>query len=159
MVNKLADCLHGRITTPAQVADESTTQRQSRQQEERELKRLQEMVWVELVQCLDKQSINFVRPQKPNGQAAWQALVQRHKSSQGPRAQAMLDKLTSHAMGSSGESIIEYLTTMEVLRMELGDAGETMTDSMFKLMVFRGLSKEFDGVKAVLRFGQEKTYE
>ena len=53
IVNKLADCLHGRITTPEQLEEESTTQQNARQREERELQRLQQMVWVELVQCLD----------------------------------------------------------------------------------------------------------
>ena len=69
----LSDCLLGRIKTTPQKDVETNDERVKREGEEADRAKLQYMVWCELVQCLDKESINFIRRHKPNGTAAWTA--------------------------------------------------------------------------------------
>ena len=53
-------------------------------------------IWCELVQCLDKKSLLFVRSYKGDGPAAWKALCDRFKSFERPRLQQLIEKLTPH---------------------------------------------------------------
>ena len=54
---------------------ETNDERVKREGEEADRAKLQYMVWCELVQYLDKASINFIRGHKPNGTAAWTVLA------------------------------------------------------------------------------------
>ena len=86
----LSDCLLDRIKTTPQKDVETNDERVKREGEEADRAKLQYMVWCELVQCLDKASINFIRGHKPNGTAAWTALTKLHKSTERPRVQSLM---------------------------------------------------------------------
>ena len=51
-------------------------------------------IWCELVQCLVKKSLLFVRSHKGDGPAAWKALCDRFNSFERPRLQQLTAKLT-----------------------------------------------------------------
>ena len=78
-------------------------------------------VWCELIQCLDKKSVMFIRCQKPNG--AWKALNEKFKSTERPRIHAQMAKLTAIHM-ENGEKVAEYLSRAEALQMDLNGVGE-----------------------------------
>ena len=44
-------------------------------------------IWYELVQCLDKKSVLFLRPYRGKGSEAWSVLCKRFKSFERPRLQ------------------------------------------------------------------------
>ena len=90
-----------RIKTTPQKDVETNDKRVKRKGEANRAK-LQYMVWCELVQCLDKGSINFIRGHKPNGTAAWTALTKLHKSTERPRVQSLMTQLNGLKM-TSGE--------------------------------------------------------
>ena len=79
----LSDCLRDRIKTTPQKDAETNDERVKREGEEADRAKLHYMVSCELVQCLDKASIDFIRGQKPNGTAAWIALTSAVRKSQG----------------------------------------------------------------------------
>ena len=70
------------------------------------------------MQCLDKGSINFIRSNKPDEVAAWKALWGKHRSTDKPRVQTLLTKLTTLKM-KSREPITNYLTRAEMLKLDL----------------------------------------
>ena len=153
----LSDCLLDRVKTTPQKDVETNAERDKREKEEADLAKLQYMVWCELVQCLDKGSINFIRGHKPNGTAAWAALTKLHKSTERPRVQSLMSQLTGLKM-TTGEKVTEYLTKAEGLKLDLEEAGEAVSDALFTAMVLKGLPNDFDSVVAVLNFGSAKTY-
>ena len=69
----LLEVLLDKIKTPVKTEPEETGATVHREQEEAKLATVQYQVWCELIQCLDKKSILFVRACKPNGTAAWHA--------------------------------------------------------------------------------------
>ena len=69
---------------------ETNDERVKREEEEADRAKLQYMVWCELVQCLDKASINLIKGRKPNGTAAWTALTKLHDSTERPRVQSLM---------------------------------------------------------------------
>jgi transposase InsO family protein len=115
-------------------------------------------VWCELIQCLDRKCVMFIRSYKPNGTAAWKALVQHFKSSERPRIHATMTKLTSIRM-AQGETITDYLTRAEDLQMDLKEVGEEVSDSMFVAMVLKGLPHEYDAIITLLNYGEKKTFD
>ena len=82
---------------------ETNDERVKLEEEEADLAKLQYMVWWELVQCLDKAIINFIRGHKPNGIAAWTVLTKLHKSTERPRVQSLMTAHWSQD-DNSGES-------------------------------------------------------
>ena len=154
----LSDTLLDKVkTTPAKDV-ETQQETDDRVKEETDLQKWRYMVWCELVQCLDKASINFIRGHKPNGTAAWAALTKLHKSSERPRVQSLMSQLTGLKM-TSGEKVTDYLTKAEGLKLDLAEAGETISNTLFSAMVLKGLPSDFDSVVAVLNFGAQKSYE
>ena len=55
-------------------------------------------VWYELVQCLDKKSVLFLKPYKSKGSKAWEILCKRFKSAERPRLQQLISEITSMRM-------------------------------------------------------------
>ena len=153
----LSDCLLDRIKTTPQKDVETNDECVKREGEEADRAKLQYMVWCELVQCLDKASINFIRGHKPNGTAAWTALTKLHKSTERPRVQSLMTQLTGLKM-TSGEKVTDYLTKAEGLKLDLAEAGEVVSDALFTAMILKGLPSDFDSVVAVLNFGTAKGY-
>ena len=153
----LSDCLLDRIKTTPQKDVETNDERVKREGEEADRAKLQYMVWCELVQCLDKASINFIRGHKPNGTAAWTALTKLHKSTERPRVQSLMTQLTGLKM-TSGEKVTDYLIKAEGLKLDLAEAGEAVSDAPFTAMILKGLPSDFDSVVAVLNFGTAKGY-
>ena len=115
------------------------------------------MVWCELVQCLDKASINFIRGHKPNGTAAWTALTKLHKSTERPRVQSLMTQLTGLKM-TSGKKVTDYLTKADGLKLDLAEAGEVVSDALFSAMILKCLPSDFGSVVAVLNLGTAKGY-
>ena len=146
----LPDCLLDRIKTTPQKDVETNDERVKREGEEEDRAKLQYMVWCELVQCLDKASINFIRGHKPNGTAAWTALTKLHKSTERPRVQSLMTQLTGLKM-TSGEKVTDYLTKVEGLKLDLAEAGEVVSDALFTAMILKGLPSDFDSGSPQLR--------
>ena len=156
-IQGLSKCLENKLVVPAEVNGESEEATAARVLAETERERQQYMVWCDLVQCLDKSSINFIRPFKPNGCGAWAALVKRFVSSERPRVQTMLTQLTSLKMGN--ESMAAYITRAEGLKLDVTEAGEAVSDIMFQSMVLKGLPKQFKTVQTVLLLADGKSWD
>ena len=115
----------------------------------------QREMWCELVQCLDKKSVAFIRPHKPNGAPAWEALIKQFKSSERPRVQNLMMKLTSLKMDSS-EQVVDYIPMAEDLKLDLVEAGQEIADALFRSLVLKGLTSHFDSLVAVISYETEK---
>ena len=98
----LHKCMNDEITTPAATPDEEQADAETRIAAEAARDVLRMKLWCELIQCLDRKSTSFLRPHKGNGTAAWKALKQHYKSSERPRIQQTLDKLTNLKMNHGG---------------------------------------------------------
>lgn len=157
-VLNLGDCLEDKLDVPEEKEGESAEETDARTKAEVERKRQRFMIWNELVQCLDKVSINFIRLKKPDGVEAWRALTGKHKSTDRPRIQTLLAQLTGLKMGQH-EQVVQYLTRAEIIRLDLEEAGEKTTEQMFIAMVLKGLPASFESVSTVLNFGPKKGYE
>ncbi len=72
---KLGDCQEDKTKVPTVKTQETAAETTARDKAEEEKKRHGFRVWCELVQCLDKGSINFIRLSEPDGVAAWKTLV------------------------------------------------------------------------------------
>ena len=153
----LSDCLLDRIKTTTQEDVETNDERVKLEGEEADLAKLQFMVWCELVQCLDKASINFIRGHKPKGVTAWTALTKLHKSTERPRVQTLIIQLTGLKM-TSGEKVTDYLTKAEGRKLDPAEAGEVVSDALFTVMILKGLPSDFGSVVAVLNFATAKGY-
>ena len=149
-------CLSNEIETPAFEENETVANKSKREKEEAALARQKYMVWCELIQCLDKASINFIRGQKPDGPAAWRALVNKFKSTERPRIHSLLAKMTSLSMGSE-ENVSEYLTRAELLKLDLEESGEKISNTLYMSMILKGLPGSFEHIATVLTFGTPKT--
>ena len=75
--------LGDKLKVPAVKRQETAAEKTAQDQAEEE-KRQKLMFWYELVQCLDKGSINFIRLSKPGGVTAWRALVGKNRSTDKP---------------------------------------------------------------------------
>lgn len=151
----LKDALLDNITAPLANNDETVDALATRTATEADGKRYR--VWCELTQCLDRKSLMLVRRHKPNGAAAWKALMGHYKSSERPRIHKTLSQLTSMKM-TGCEQVADYLSRAEELQMDLAEAGEPVTDSMFIAMLLKGLSTEYDNIVTLLNYGATKDY-
>lgn len=154
---KLDKAVHDKIKTPKYEDTEEAQATTDRVAAEEVRDDLRYQVWCELVQCLDRKSIMFIRAHKPNGTAAWKALVQQFKSSERPRIQKTMTKLTGLKM-EQGETISDYLIRGEELQMDLQEVGESVSDAMFKAIVLKGLSRDYDNIVTLMNHGEEKGY-
>ena len=59
---------------------------------------------------------------------------------------------------TSGEKVTDYLTKAEGLKLDLAEAGEVVSDALFKAMILKGLPRDCDSVVAVLNFGTAKGF-
>ena len=107
---------------------ETSDERVKRQGEEADLAKLQYMLWCKVVQCLDKESINFIRGHKSNGIADWTASTKLHNSTERHRVQSLMTQLTGLKM-TSGKKVTDYLTKAEGLKLDLAEAGSQMLSS------------------------------
>ena len=148
-LQKLHACLMDAVTVKQEVAEEQPEATAVRIAEEAALAELQYKLWCELVQCLDRSSVMYLRAHKGNGTAAWKALKQKHKSSERPRIQKTLDKLSNLKM-VHGEMMADYLTRAEHLQMDLQEVNEAVSDAMFRAMIIKGLPKEFESIVTIL---------
>ena len=101
---KLRDALLDKIRTPVQAEDEDEGTRTARETAESARDELQYRVWCELTQWLDRKSLMLVRRYKPDGAAAWRALIGHYKSTERPPVHKTLKQLTSLKM-HAGERI------------------------------------------------------
>ena len=150
----LEKCLEDKLSVPAYKEDERRNcQGQSRRRAEKQ----RFMIWYELVQCLDKASINFIRLHKPDDVEAWKGNVGKHRSIERTRIQTLRTQLAGLKM-ASGE-ITEHLIRDEGTRLDVQEAGEMTSNAMFSAMVLKGLAPTFESIATVLSFGPRKDYE
>ena len=105
----LGRCLEDKLTVPAYKEDETRGEETASVEAEDERKKQRFMVscvivQCELVQCLDKVSINFIRFHKPDGVQAWKAIVGKHRSTGRPRIQTLLTQLAGLKMAPGNSS-------------------------------------------------------
>ncbi len=81
----------------------------------------------------------------------------KHRSTDRPRIQTLLTQLTTLKM-NSGEPISDYLTRAEMLKLDLEEAGEQTSDTMFSAMVLKGLPAAYESIVTVLNFGVQKHF-
>jgi hypothetical protein len=105
---KLTKVLLDKVAVTEETHNESGQDRTARLAEESALADLRYQVWCELVQCLDRKSVLLLRPNKGNGMEAWKALVQNFKSSERPRLQRNMIKLTTLRL-EGNETVVDYL--------------------------------------------------
>ena len=114
-------------------------------------------VWCEMTQCLDRKTLMLIRCDKPNGTAAWSTLAKYYRSTERPRIQKTLTKLTSLRMKSE-EVLADYFCRAEELQLDLREAGENVSDTMFIAMIMQGLPQEYETVATLLNHGEQKSY-
>ena len=117
------------------------------------------MDWCELVQCLDKASINFIRVHMPDGLEAWKAIVGKHRSTERLRIQTLLTQLAGLKMAPGEKVTTDYLPRAERIQLNHHEAGEMTSNALFSAMVSKGLPTTFDSIATVLKFGPRKGYE
>ena len=154
----LHKCMNDEITTPAATPDEEQADAETRIAAEAARDVLRMKLWCELMQCLDRKSTSFLRPHKGNGTAAWKALKQHYKSSERPRIQQTLDKLTNLKM-NHGEPMADYLARAEDLQMDLKEVDEALKESMLRAIILKGLPPHFASIVTVINYGVEKEFE
>ena len=111
-------------------------------------------VWYELVQCLDKKSVLFLRPYKGKGSKAWEILCKRFKSAERPRLQQLISDLTSIRM-KTNESVVDYITRAEELQYNLNEVDEGLSEKMFVSIILKGLPKEFNTFCTLVKFSKD----
>ena len=141
-MRNLGKCLEDKLTVPAYKEDETRGDETARVKAEDERKKQRFMVWCELVQCLDKVSINSIRLHKPDGVEAWKAIVGKHSSTERPCIQTLLTQLAGVKM-APGEKVTDYLTRAERIRLDLQEAIEITSSAVFRAMVLKGLPPTF----------------
>ena len=115
-------------------------------------------IWYELVQCLDKKSVLFLRPYKGKGSEAWSVLCQRFKSFERPRLQKLISDLTN-LRKYNNESIVDYITRAEDMQLYLSEVDESISEKMFVSILLKGLPREFESFCALVKYGQDKTLD
>ncbi len=116
------------------------------------------MVWCELVQCLERDSINFIRLSKTEGVQARKALVGRPRSTERPHIQFLPTQLTSLKL-NSGEHINDYLSLAEMLTLNPQEADEKTSDTIFSFMVLKDLPAAYQSIVTMLNFGVQKQFK
>ena len=152
---KLDRALRDKITTPAIKPEELDEETQAREDAVAVRDDMRYQVWCELVLCLDRRSISFVRSHKPNSDASWKALLQQYRSSERPRIQNTMTRLMDVKM-ESDEAVTDYLIRAEEMQMDLHEVGEHMSDAMFKAIVLKGLPREYENIVTLFNQGEEK---
>jgi hypothetical protein len=155
---KLHKVLLDRVTTPEKTDPEDNAAKVTREKEEADLAELRYQVWCELIQCLDRKSVLFVRAHKGNGAAAWKRMQQHYKSTERPRIHKTIAKLTSLKM-EHNETMSDYLTRAEDMQMDLEEVGEAMSKTMFTSVVLKGLSRDYENLVTVINYGDKKDFD
>ena len=110
--------LYRDVTSPFFVQNKNVIGRKNATVEQREasLKKGTEFlcekelhVWYELVQCLDKKLVLFLRPCKGKESKAWEILCKSFKSAKRPRLQKLISSLTS-IRKKANVSAVDYIT-------------------------------------------------
>jgi hypothetical protein len=111
-------------------------------------------LWCELVQTLDRQTLMLVRRHKGNGTAAWKEIAAQYKSTERPRVQMLLAKLTGLKMDST-ERVKDYLLRAEELKLNLEEVNEGVTEGMMVSIVLSGLPQRFKQFVIVCNHGDK----
>ena len=111
-------------------------------------------IWCELVQCLDKKSLLFVRSHKGDVPAAWKALCDRLKSFDRPRLQQLTKELTLFRKDQN-EIIVDYIMRAEDLQYNLNQVDEALSKQKFISILLKGLPKDFETFCALVKFIKE----
>ena len=143
---KLRDVLRGKVTIESLVAGGLSAENAEVKMED-----LQYQLWCELIQCLDKKSVMFIRQHRGNGEAAWKALLSKFRSLERPRVQKLLQTLTTLRKEPT-ETMTDYIMRAEEMNMSLQEVDEQVTDQMLLSLVLKGLPNEYDSFVTVVNF-------
>ena len=151
-------CLEDKLTLPTYKEIETRGEETARVKAGNQRMKQRFIVWCELVQCLDRASLNFIRLHKPDRVEALKTIVGKHHSTETPRVLTLLTQLAGLKMASE-EKVTDYPTRAEGTRLDLQKAGEMSSNAMFRAMVLKGLPLSFESIVTVLNFGPRKGYK
>ena len=101
-------------------------------------------IWYELVQCLDKKSVLFLRPYRGKGSEAWSLFCKRFKRFERPRLQKLISDLTN-LRKYNNESTVDYITRAEEIQLNLSEVDESISEKMFVWILLKeGIPREFE---------------
>ena len=110
------------------------------------------MIWCELVQFVDKESLIMLRHDcKNKGPKAWKELQARFKSAEKPRIMTLMTQLTSLKLGND-ESMEAYLNRAREISYNLHEVKEPVSESMLTSLVLRGLPEVYNSFVTVQNF-------
>ena len=109
--------------------------------------------WCEIIQCLDKVSVMFLRPYKNDGPKAWAVMCDRYKSCGRPRLQQLIEKLT-HLKMVGVKSVIDYIIRSEELQSNLREVDEQVSEPRFFSNILNNLTDGFDKFVAICKFSK-----
>ena len=110
------------------------------------------LIWCELVQFLDKESLVMLRHEcKNDGPKAWLELKNRFKSAEKPRIMTLMTRLTSLKLGSD-ETMEAYLNRAREIAYNLQEVNEPVSDTMLSSLVLRGLPDKYSSFVTVQNF-------
>ena len=115
-------------------------------------------IWYELVQCLDKKSVLYLRTYRGKGSEACNVLCKRFKSFQRLRLQKLTSDSTNLRKNNS-ESIVVYITRAEDMQLNLSEVDESISEKMFVSILLKGLPREFENFSTLVKYGQDKTLD
>ena len=147
---------HGDCACPQKRGDEGRRNCQVQREDERKKQRF--IVWSELVQCLNKVSIHFIRLSQTRRGGSLESPCEEHRSTEKPSMQTLLPQLVGLKM-APGKKLTDYLTRSEGTRLDLRKRGEMTSNAMFSAMVLKCLPPTFESIATVLNFGPRKGYE
>ena len=111
--------------------------------------------WCAIIQSFDKRSAMFLRPYKEDGPKAWAIMCGQYKSSERPRQQQLIEKMTNLKM-IANESVIVYITRAEELQTNLREGEEQVSEPMLISIILKGLRDEFDKFVTICIFSKDK---
>ena len=94
----------------------------------------------EIVQCLDKKSVLFLRPCRGKGSEAWSVMCKRCKSFERPRLQKLISDLTN-LRKYNNESIVDYIIRAEEMQLNLSEVDESISEKMFVSILLKGIPR------------------
>ena len=115
-------------------------------------------IWYELVQCLDKKSVLFLRPYRGMGSEAWSVLCKNFKSFERPRLRKLISGLTNMRKYNN-ESIVDYISRADDMQLSLSKVDESISEKTFVSILLKGLPREFESFCTLVKYGQDKTMD
>ena len=156
-MHNLGKCLEDKLTVPAYKEDETRGEETAIVKSEDERKNSASWSGAKLFSAWTR-LLSTSSAFKPDGVQAWKAIVGKHRSTERHRIQTFLTQLAGLKM-APGEKVTDYLTRAERIQLDIQEAGEMTSNTMFSAMVLKDLPPTFESNATVLKFGPRKGYE